>query len=135
MDFKKQFALAALAVVFIALFFIMNRKADLPMGKYSAFSCDYPNLTLAYVDLHYADAAEHKSFTFMFSPISSTIHSGSYEVQGNELILYSDYADNTFHFLIKGKSLIFQEEKSSELPKFKDTNIVSDGTVFTLNTP
>ena len=124
--------LAILAISLAAVYFISRDKTTLPLGKYEAFSSEHPDLAPAYVDLYTSDTNGSSRFTFVFSPISSTIHMGSYEIRDNTLILTTDDGNNSYFFLIEGNSLIFRAERSTSIQKFRDLNIVHDKTVFSL---
>ncbi len=62
---------------------------------------------------------EDNEFMFSYSPYSSNVVMGKYELTENELILNEYNKNNTYVFTIDGKSFLFNEEKSTELPKYK----------------
>ena len=70
---------------------------------------------------------EDNKFTFNYSVLSSYIAVGSYEEDGDDLILKTDDNEFEYVFKIKGKTLIFNEKGSSEMPSFAN---VKDGSIF-----
>lgn len=76
---------------------------------------------------------DNQEFSFVYSVLSSHIFAGNYKIKGNTLILTdkSQEEEKQFFFEIEKEQLIFQAEKSAQLPDFAK-NDVYDGVMFVL---
>lgn len=70
---------------------------------------------------------KNNKFSFTCSELSSYIGLGSYEIDKDELILKTDDGKNQYIFSIKDETLVFNAEKSSEIPSFAN---IPNGAVF-----
>ena len=70
---------------------------------------------------------EGNRFTFTYSVLSSYIAVGTYEVNGDKLVLKTDDDKYKYVFRVEDGSLIFCAEESSEIPSYA---YVPDGAVF-----
>lgn len=61
------------------------------------------------------------NFQFTYSMLSSNLCMGKYRIEGDKLILIEDSTDNSYTFVIneKGKSITFDADHSTPLPKYK----------------
>ncbi len=75
---------------------------------------------------------EKREFMFAYSPLSSYIAAGSYEEQGDLLVLCDEDARNIYTFRTDGEQLVFMAEESSEMPWYRHESgpCVPDGAVF-----
>ena len=76
------------------------------------------------IDL-YAD----KTATLFYSSLSSDLPMGTFTIEDGVLILQDDVFDKKYTFMIDGQELIFEAEKSAEIPQL-DENTLRDGTRF-----
>lgn len=89
----------------------------------------------AYVN-PYLDLMTGNRFHFFISPFDSYIRTGSYRYDTDNLILETDDGLYTYVFRKDGDNLVFVEDKSSEIPKYKSTSdsqpvaAVKDGDIF-----
>lgn len=89
----------------------------------------------AYVN-PYLDLMTGNRFHFFISPFDSYIRTGSYRYDSDDLILETDDGLYTYVFRKDGDNLVFVEDKSSEIPKYKSTSdsqpvaAVKDGDIF-----
>ena len=89
----------------------------------------------AYVN-PYLDLMADNRFHFFISPFSSYSCMGKYRYDTDNLILETDDGLYTYVFRKDGENLIFVEDKSSEIPKYKSSSdsepvaAVNDGDVF-----
>ena len=71
---------------------------------------------------------EDNKFSFCYSFLSSYLPVGTYEIEnGNLILIPDDDLNNQYIFEIEDETLIFNAEKSSELPDFAG---VPNGAVF-----
>lgn len=70
---------------------------------------------------------DDNKFNFSYSPLSSYLCMGSYEVDNGFLILKTDDGNYKYVFEIKDKTLVFIATESSDIPSY--ANVV-DGSVF-----
>ena len=70
---------------------------------------------------------DNSQFQFTYSALSSYRPIGTYEVDGEYLFLKTDDEKYEYVFVIKEDTLIFDDEKSSELPSYAN---MPDGAVF-----
>lgn len=72
---------------------------------------------------------ENGKFTFVFSAISSYIGRGSYEIDGNQLLLKTDDSNENYHYLfdIENNMLVFDADNSSSMIWFAN---LPDGAVL-----
>lgn len=66
-------------------------------------------------------------FTFFYSALSSEITKGTYEIDGDKLILKTDNGQKQYVFKIDNDTLIFNANESSKLPDYAN---IPDGAVF-----
>ena len=103
-------------------FVLHKEKTDLQMRKYE-FEGSTEQIVKPYIALN-----EGNKFQFFYSPLSSYFPNGTYEVDDNHLILIpDDELHNKYVFEIVKETLVFDAEKSSEIPSFAD---VPNGSVF-----
>lgn len=78
----------------------------------------------------YIELKENQEFVFEYSPLSSTIPVGSYEMKEDNLILTNNSEKGEqYYFKIEEEKLIFDKEQSFELPIFARETIY-DGVAF-----
>jgi hypothetical protein len=70
---------------------------------------------------------DNNKFSFPYSLLSSYIAMGSYEIDGDGLLLQTDDGQYKYVFKIKDNTLIFNAKDSSEIPPFDN---VPDGATF-----
>ncbi len=71
---------------------------------------------------------ENNQYTFMYSALSSYLPGGSYEISDEYVVLKTDDEPGyEYFFKIKGETLVFDSEKSSEMPSFAN---VPNGAIF-----
>lgn len=97
----KKMIFTTAALMMILLFSGCQEKVELKMGNYLL---DGENENFTYVLLE-----ENGSFQFSRGMALSYRPMGTYEVQGEELILKAN-VDEEYHFIIDGDELIFQDE-------------------------
>ena len=74
---------------------------------------------------------DDNKFIFNYSPLSSYMALGSYEVDDNHnLILKTDDGKFQYVFKLKGKTLIFNSEESAEMLSYAN---IPDGSIFKLD--
>jgi len=62
---------------------------------------------------------ENNQYTFIYSALSSYLPRGSYEISDEYVVLKTDDEPGyEYVFKIKGETLVFDSEKSSEMPSF-----------------
>lgn len=76
------------------------------------------------IDL-YAD----KKATLFYSTLSSDLPMGEFTIEDGTLVLQDEMFDKKYTFVIDGKDLIFQADKSAEIPRLEE-NTLRDGTRF-----
>ena len=81
-----------------------------------------------------------RTFSFTFSLLSSYLPHGTYETDGDRIILYTDDRENHYTFRRDGENLIFISGESSAIPRYRyssdsqETTVsVPDGAVFEPN--
>lgn len=85
----------------------------------------------------YVNLQKNGKFYFFYSPYSSYMCVGTYDMSNEELVLKTDDGIYTYVFKIDGENLIFDADNSSPLQKFKpaaNTEAISpvpDGAIFT----
>ena len=67
------------------------------------------------------------TFVFVLHPLSSYIGHGKYESEDNALVLFTDDGQNHYTFRKESGMLIYDAERSSEIPSYCD---ISDGAFF-----
>ncbi len=67
------------------------------------------------------------TFVFEMHPLSSYLGVGRYESKDNALVLFTDDGQNHYTFRKESGKLIYDAERSSEIPSYCD---ISDGAVF-----
>jgi len=70
---------------------------------------------------------ENSNFIFICSLLSSYLAIGSYTIENDNLTLKTEDGEYYYVFEIKGETLIFNAEKSSDLPSF---TVVPNGAIF-----
>ena len=94
------------------------------------------NLTVRVYELHqtndpiypYVTLMGDDEFLFYDSAYSSNIAKGTYEIDGDNLVLKTSDGENNYVFKIENDTLVFNKEKSS--PTVDDA--IKDGAVFVL---
>lgn len=76
------------------------------------------------IDL-YAD----KKATLFYSTLSGDLPMGEFTIEDGTLVLPDEMFDKKYTFVIDGKDLIFQADKSAEIPRLEE-NTLRDGTRF-----
>lgn len=71
------------------------------------------------------------NFTFVYSGVSSYVAFGKYHTSNSELVLNDD-SGNTYTFTVDGTNLIFDADKSSEIPEYEGFVTTVDGSIFSL---
>lgn len=71
-----------------------------------------------------------QGFSFTWSVLSSYYAFGTYEIQGQDVILQTDDGAYEYVFRAEGDSLIFDQERSSEVKTYEGDLEVTDGAVF-----
>lgn len=105
--------------VFIRWIFKMtNANVEYKYSRYSYLSSS--EAIPPYISLNETD----KIFTFMYSPLSSYLPYGKYELKENTLILSTDDGKFTYYFEKQGNSYIFDAKRSSYIAT------IPDGAVF-----
>lgn len=67
------------------------------------------------------------TFVFVLHPLSSYLGVGRYESKDNALVLFTGDGQNHYTFRKESGKLIYDAERSSEIPSYCD---ISDGAVF-----
>lgn len=117
---KKSLGLICLLLLLACAGCGSNATAELTTGTYSYAG----DSTLEYATLMLEDA---QHFTFVYSPLSSTIPKGSFTL--TEDTLQADDGTHTYSFQRKDGTLVFDADASSPLPDYAH---VPDGAVFAL---
>lgn len=102
-------------LLLVALFFLgacSLEAKELELRSYTYKSTDGFDSTIV--------LEEENQFSLSLNPLSSYMPVGKYTIKDNNLILETDDGLYTFVFEIKNNCLVFNKEKSSELPPFTD---------------
>lgn len=70
---------------------------------------------------------DQNKFSFTFSALSSYIASGTYEMNGDHLLLKTDDGRYQYLFVIQDKAIVYDAKNSSSLPWYVD---IPDGAIF-----
>ncbi|MCM1544090.1 MAG: M56 family metallopeptidase [Ruminococcus sp.] len=90
-----------------------NNTIESPYKRYSYMDSDdwlSPSLCLM---------EEDKSFTFVYSALSSYVATGKYELKGNTLTLRTDDGNYAYVFRAKGNSFVFDAKHSAKIPEYR----------------
>lgn len=71
-----------------------------------------------------------KFFEFSSHPLSSEVYYGYYEETEDEIVLKDDETEGIFTFTKSDGKLIFDADKSSEIPQYKGVANLEDGAMF-----
>ena len=108
----------------------VSEDAVLPVGDYTVGGADAilaPTLTLM----------ENNEASFYSSPLSSYLAMGSYEIEGNSLVLTTDDGENVYVFSISSGELLFEAEQSSAIHFYAEGSTMPDeeNLIFALTEP
>ena len=116
--------LSLITVIFLSA--CTQKTTTLTLGSYFLDTDDFVSTSKIRLE-------EDSKFTFMLNFLSSYIPSGTYSISDGELILKTDDGEKEYFFQIDDKTLIFNEEKSTKTPAYKNaTNLLVDGAEFNL---
>lgn len=69
-------------------------------------------------------------FEFMIHPLSSRVYYGNFEETENSIVIKDDETEAFFTFRKSDGKLIFDADKSSEIPQYNGVETLKDGAVF-----
>lgn len=104
-----------------------QNKDTLALGTYEMESST-SMVTLPFVRLN-----KDQEFVFHYSDLSSYFTKGKFEVKDNSVLtLTTDDGLNVYTFIIKEKSIIFDEKQSSEIKVYGEETPIQNGAKFVL---
>lgn len=105
-----------------------NKDNTLALGKYEMESSTSSMVTHPFVQLK-----ENQEFVFHYSDLSSYFTKGKFIVKDNSVLtLTTDDGLNVYTFNIKEKSIIFDENQSSEIKVYGEETPIQNGAKFVL---
>ena len=109
-------------------------EVTLPLGAYT-ITGDEADILMAPTLTLMAD----NQATLVSSPFSSYLGMGTYEIEGNSLVLTTGDGENVYVFSISSGELLFEAEKSSAMNFYAERSMVVDheneNLVFALTEP
>ena len=121
---KKFFALVLSIAILMGLSGCSNKTKTteqyIPVGDYIMQESEEPGKPIVSLE-------DSNRFHFNYSMLSSYYAVGSYEEDGDNLILKTDDGKYKYVFKIKDNTLIFNAKESSEIPSYAN---VTDGAIF-----